>query len=446
MTREIELSKLKIHPKNVRKEYRGIEELTESIKARGILQNLTVVPDPDEEGMYLVIIGNRRLTAARLAGIESAPCVIAEMDEREQVQTMLLENMQRDDLTIYEQAQGFQMVLDLGGTEEELAEKTGFSKTTIRRRLNIAKLDQVALQEKQEEDGFQLTLTDLYELEKVKDVEQRNKILKSAKNSREITSEVQRMLREEKKKETEKTLKKMLKKAGFEEAPEKARNEMYTGKWTTVKSFNLYGEIPEMIDIEPEKDMFYMVNYSSMNIIQKVKKEKKEKTPEEIKRDEKDSRKKKIKAIAKNMAADRREFILNIINGNIMPLKDDKELCLILWEVLRKGSAYIQNSTFVTFLTGKDYYSTPEDERAKAIDQITKLGIAEQFLIAAYNATKDTEFTEWNGCFKESAGETFKLLHKALSMYGYKYASDEEANIVNGTHELYEPKEKKEEN
>ena len=50
--------------------------------------------------------------------------------------------MQRSDLTIYEQAQGFQLMLDLGDTEEQIAEKTGFSKTTIRRRLNIAKLNQ----------------------------------------------------------------------------------------------------------------------------------------------------------------------------------------------------------------------------------------------------------------------------------------------------------------
>ena len=55
---------------------------------------------------------------------------------------MLLENIQREDLTIQEQAQGFQMMLDLGDTEDQIAEKTGFSKSTVRHRLNIAKLDQ----------------------------------------------------------------------------------------------------------------------------------------------------------------------------------------------------------------------------------------------------------------------------------------------------------------
>ena len=67
---------------------------------------------------------------------------------------MLEENMQRSDLTIYEQAQGFQLMLDLGDTEEQIAEKTGFSKTTIRRRLNIAKLNQDELKKKEHAEGF----------------------------------------------------------------------------------------------------------------------------------------------------------------------------------------------------------------------------------------------------------------------------------------------------
>lgn len=107
---EIKLEQLKIHPKNVRKEYEGIEELAQSIKENGIMQNLTVVPDSEDAGKYLVVIGNRRLTAARQAGIETAPCVIIEdMSDRDQVTTMLTENMNRKDLKIYEEAAAIQM-------------------------------------------------------------------------------------------------------------------------------------------------------------------------------------------------------------------------------------------------------------------------------------------------------------------------------------------------
>ena len=178
----IPLDKLKLHPQNVRKKYEGIEELAESIKARGVLQNLTVVPDKSKEGTYIVVIGNRRLTAAKQAGISTLPCIVEEMEEKEQIETMLLENMQRNDLTVYEEAQGFQMVLDLGETEEELAKKTGFSKTTIRRRLNIAKIDGKLMSEKEEDKNFQIRLTDLYELEKISDVEKRNELLSKAEN------------------------------------------------------------------------------------------------------------------------------------------------------------------------------------------------------------------------------------------------------------------------
>lgn len=170
----ISIELVKVHPNNVRKTYNDIEELAESIKAKGILQNLTVVPDPQEPGKYLTVIGNRRLTAARMAGLETVPCIVSDMDEKEQTSVMLLENIQRSDLTVYEQAQGFQMMLDLGETEDTIAEKTGFSKKTVRHRLNIAKLDSKTLMEKERQDGYQLSLTDLYELEKIKDVKIRD--------------------------------------------------------------------------------------------------------------------------------------------------------------------------------------------------------------------------------------------------------------------------------
>ena len=127
----IPIEQLKPHPDNPRKDVGDVTELSQSIKQNGIFQNLTVIPDDDT---YMVVIGHRRLAAAKAAGLTELPCMVVEMDEREQISTMLLENMQRNDLTIWEQAQGFQMMLDLGETESDIAEKTGFSKTTVRQR------------------------------------------------------------------------------------------------------------------------------------------------------------------------------------------------------------------------------------------------------------------------------------------------------------------------
>lgn len=439
MIQEIELSKLKIHPKNVRKTYRGIDELAESIKAQGIRQNLTVVKNPEGFGTYWVVIGNRRLKAAIKAGIETAPCEVVEMDEKEQLETMLLENMQRDDLTIYEQAQGFQMVLDLGETEEGLAEKTGFSKTTIRRRLNIAKLDQEALQEKEEEGEFQLSLSDLYELEKIKSVEKRNEILKGARNSREITSNVQRIISEEKQKAVEKKILSLLKKEGIEEAPEKAKMEIYTSKWETVKTYSLRSDAPKELDIQKEQieTLYYLKYYSEVKVIRKAKKQKRELTPEEKRRAERDSRKKRVKAMAKEMAACRRDFILDIIAGKIKPLENDGDAMRKLWDVMRKGSSYVSDSSISSFLIGKSSYDSTEEEKKDAAERIENLSVTELTLITAYNGTESLELSEWTGDFNKRSAGILKEFYEVLMMYGFTYNSDDEVKLLNGTHELY---------
>lgn len=141
MIQEIDVKLLHHHPQNPRKDLGDLTELSDSIKEQGIFQNLTVVPIPNDIGYY-VVIGNRRLEASKLAGLQTLPCVIAtDMDEQTQQAVMLLENMQRNDLTLYEQAQGFQMCLDLGMSQDELKTKTGFSKKTIKQRLTLLKFD-----------------------------------------------------------------------------------------------------------------------------------------------------------------------------------------------------------------------------------------------------------------------------------------------------------------
>ena len=176
----IPVSKLWRHPDNPRKDLGDVTELAESIKVNGVLQNLTVVPLIGEitkkwDGeSYRVIIGHRRLAAAKLAGLEELPCVVVEMSEREQLSTMLTENMQRSDLTVYEQAQGFQMMLDMGDTVEDIAEKSGFSATTVRRRVKLPELDKDKFK-KSEERG--VSLFEYMELDKLKSPERKNEML-----------------------------------------------------------------------------------------------------------------------------------------------------------------------------------------------------------------------------------------------------------------------------
>lgn len=172
----IAIEKLHPHPENPRKVLGDIDELAESIKASGILQNLTVVPMNDDWTEFTVIIGHRRLAAAKQAGLTELPCAVVEMTEKEQLSTMLTENMQRSDLTVYEEAKGCQLLLDLGDTVAEVAKKTGFSETKIRRRVKLCELDEEAFKESQLR---QPTLQDYDRLNQIKDIEVRNKLLKS---------------------------------------------------------------------------------------------------------------------------------------------------------------------------------------------------------------------------------------------------------------------------
>lgn len=172
----IAIEKLHPHPNNPRKVIGDVSELAESIKASGILQNLTVVPMNDDWTEFTVIIGHRRLAAAKQAGLTELPCAVVEMTEKEQLSTMLTENMQRSDLTVYEEAKGCQLLLDLGDTVAEVAEKTGFSESKIRRRVKLCELDEEAFKESQIR---QPTLQDYDRLNQIKDIDVRNELLKS---------------------------------------------------------------------------------------------------------------------------------------------------------------------------------------------------------------------------------------------------------------------------
>jgi ParB family chromosome partitioning protein len=183
---EIEIKKILPHPHNPRRELGDLTELAESMKVKGVLQNLTLIKgyagDPSNltadqqvaDDIYTVVVGHRRLAAAKLAGLETVPCVISDMDEKEQIATMLAENMQRSDLTYLEQAEGIQMMLDLGETVAGISEKTGFSKTTIKHRTDLLLHDKEKIA-----DAFDrgATLQDIAKLNEIDNPKDKKRLL-----------------------------------------------------------------------------------------------------------------------------------------------------------------------------------------------------------------------------------------------------------------------------
>ncbi len=120
-----------------------LNDLAESIKQYGILQPLLVREDPDNEGCYEIIAGERRWRAAQKAQIHEVPIIILNIDEIEAFKIALIENLQREDLNPLDEALGYQRLLDkFGQTQEELAKVIGRSRSHIANMLRMLKLPQ----------------------------------------------------------------------------------------------------------------------------------------------------------------------------------------------------------------------------------------------------------------------------------------------------------------
>jgi ParB family chromosome partitioning protein len=115
-----------------------IKELAESIKEKGILEPLLV--RKGEEG-YELIVGERRWRAAQRAGLREVPVLVKNVDDREALELALVENLQREDLGVLEEADGYRQLIDeFQFTQEELASRIGKDRTSITNTLRLLRL------------------------------------------------------------------------------------------------------------------------------------------------------------------------------------------------------------------------------------------------------------------------------------------------------------------
>ncbi len=116
-----------------------LAELAESIKANGIIQPLIVTKTEGSD--YELVAGERRLQAARIAGLDRVPVVIRSVSKKEQLQLALVENLQREDLDPIEEACAYQtLVEDFGLTQQQIAQSVGRERVTITNSLRLLKL------------------------------------------------------------------------------------------------------------------------------------------------------------------------------------------------------------------------------------------------------------------------------------------------------------------
>lgn len=439
----IETARLHAHPNNPRKNIGDVTELAESIKESGILQNLTVVPWVSEltgetcKGEYTVIIGHRRLAAAKAAGIKELPCAIKEMTPAQQLATMLAENVQRNDLTPIEQAEGIQMMFDIGESIADVVAKTGLSESTVRRRTKMLELDREKLRAT---EGRGATLADYEKLNEIEDIEVRNSVLESI-GTNNFNMQLKTALNEQNSKRNKKL---ML--AELDKFAKKCNQPPAGYVYQEMHNYNSFDN-----GFAPPKDAetaeYAYIEYSWGVYLYKKSTIKKEETAADKERiaakeaaEEKEAeRVAKLKELAESAYELRRKFIDEF---NPAP-RHGKEIKRFLWNMVCFGANKVWlheiDDLCGTELDSVDTY----EEKSALVDEYFDAQPEKAMLQMAYLMSGDGETSyiyRCNGKYDEDCPNIDKL-YECLERLGYQI-SDEEKKLMDGTHELFGGSEK----
>ena len=151
--RMIPVEQIRPNPEQPRKALGDLRELADSIRQKGVLEPLLVRFVPREDCFY-IISGERRYHAARAAGLREVPCIEKSADEAETLEISLIENIQRKDLTPFEEADGLQRLAEqFDYSHEELAKKLGKARSSVSETLSLRNIPE-SLRKKCVENGI----------------------------------------------------------------------------------------------------------------------------------------------------------------------------------------------------------------------------------------------------------------------------------------------------
>jgi ParB family chromosome partitioning protein len=429
MITNIEISRLLPHVDNPRKDLGDLSELADSIRASGILQNLTIVPVDSNEyvkkisnkkkykGDYTVVIGHRRLAAAKLAGLAEVPCVVSDMKAKTQLATMLLENMQRSDLSVYEQAHGFHQLTLLGEDEGTIAEMTGFSKSTVNRRLRLARFDLEKVKAAGERGA---TLSDFDELYKIKDAKLRNEAFEKI-GTNGFKFEVSNAIsREESQRKTAAFVEKVAEFASEYDGNFSGKRHagyIFSQNYDSYQKPNDTGEVKYFYKVcDHHIELYAELSEAEMN--SKSEEEESRKSAE-AGIEERRVKLAELTKIAYNL---RYEFV-----QNFKPKKEHLPTIAMI------GVLAMENDTFDGDMTcemlGYSEAELEEDEGLSLVERVENSGFMPEkaLLITAYSAIDG----DWI-----RGGFQLEKLYEYLERLGY-LMSDEERELISGAHELY---------
>ena len=459
----IPIRQLHPHPDNPRKELGDLSELAASIKENGVYQNLTVIPghylgkqeyiarciaDGGDVSAteaawtpkavwssedYTIIIGHRRAAAAQQAGKFELPCSVVDMTEKEQLQTMMVENLQRADLTVYEQAQGFQMMLDMGDTVECVADRSGFSQSTIRRRIKLLELNHDNFK-KAEQRGA--TLSDFVELNKIEDLDARNRVLETL-GTANFNREMQNALSDQKYQHRKAEWIEQLRQFAVENPDANYSTHTHVagyGYWNTSKDV----EVPDDAD---SVAYCYKVSQNQIDLYKErdLEKENAEKAKREEKWQQEQFYKDQLAALTNYMFELRRNFVTQLSTA---------ECKKHLGEIVRFAvNAFDSNydGELTIKLLG---VAPPETDGVDLLDYLESTSVfsdqpEKALLSLAYSAADDGSNGYWgwkpdyqSGGYGWEENGSLDAIYTLLVALGYEM-SDEEKALQNGTHAIF---------
>lgn len=224
---KIDINKIEVSESNPRKIFddEAINSLADSIKLYGILQPLVLIKNVDQ---YKIVAGERRFRAAKIAGLETVPAVIRELNDKDKDMISMVENIQREDLNPYEEAQAYENIMKLHNlTQEELSKVIGKSRTYIANIVRLLSLDDFTIAELEQGN---ITSSQGRALLGIKDIFERKKYLDMLIRKEITVNEIE--------KKSSKKVKKIIKKDVFVKDIEDRLKESLGAKVDVKKSNN----------------------------------------------------------------------------------------------------------------------------------------------------------------------------------------------------------------
>lgn len=422
------------HPDNPRKNIGDITELAESIKQSGVMQNLTVVP---YEGKYRVVIGHRRRAAAISAGLEEVPCVISNMDYKTQVATMLCENMQRVDLTITEQTSGIQMMLDLGENVNSISQKTGFSESTVRRRIKIGVLPSDELKRAEDRGG---TLDEYIKCCEIEDEDERRLVL-NAVGTNDFKWRYESAVRSQKIKENIPLFEQAMEKVGAKKIKPEVRWNAEYDSYTNLglDAFEDNENFYKKFDSTTEYAWCIIGEYAYCYIIDKKAKNTSKKSRREA---EADRRRKELQALSQKAYKFRKEFILDFSNyGKYKDIIEKWTVYFVATDIIchRQKDIRIINAAM-----GREVnYNSPDIDALTSWAENPGAKAVLAYYLAGDCSGNTTYSYSWGENYPQyQPNGSLKALYEFLCEIGYQI-STEEQELLDGTHKLYDKEWKK---